>query len=71
MIPFVRKRAALRGPLGDSRGWTALWALLVGARLVRRFTRGKEKVVFTHRLAPGDRLLIAGEEVEPKVVGGR
>jgi hypothetical protein len=71
MIPFVRKRAALRGPLGGSRGWTALWALLVGARLVRRFTRGKEKVVFTHTLAPGDRLLIAGEEIEPKVLGGR
>jgi hypothetical protein len=71
MLSFVRKRAAVRGPLGGSRGWTALWALLVGARLVRRFTRGKEKVVFTHTLAPGDRLLIAGEEIEPNVLGGR
>jgi len=39
MISFVRKRAALRGPLGGSRGWTALWALLIGARLVRKLTQ--------------------------------
>jgi hypothetical protein len=71
MIPFVRKRAALRGPLGGSRGWTAVWALLVGVRLVRRFTRSKEEVVFTHRLAPGERLVITGEDTEPRVVGGR
>ena len=71
MISFVRKRAALRGPLGGSRGWTALWALLIGARLVRKLTQQKEKVVFTHKLAPGERLLIAGEDAEPKVIGGR
>jgi hypothetical protein len=71
MISFVRKRAALRGPLGGSRGWTALWALLLGARLVRKLTHQKEKVVFTHTLAPGERLLIAGEDTEPRVIGGR
>ena len=71
MLKYLRRRATVRGPLGGSRGWTALWALLLGARLVRRFTRGKEEVVFSHRIQPGERLLIAGDDVEPRIVGGR
>lgn len=71
MLTYIRRRAALRGPLGGSREWTALWALLVAARLVRRFTRSSEKVVFSHRLAPGERLVISGDETEPSVLGGR
>lgn len=71
MLTFIRRRATLRGPLGGSREWTALWALLVAVRLVRRFTRRSEEIVFSHRLAPGERLVISGDGTEPRIVGGR
>jgi hypothetical protein len=71
MFRLLRRRATVRGPLGGSRSWTLVWALLFGARLVRRFTRGKEEVVFSHEIQPGETLLIAGEGREPRVVGGR
>ena len=71
MLTFVRRRAAVRGPLGGSRSWTAVWALLVAVRLLRRFARGKEEVVFSHRIQPGETLLIAGDGREPRVLGGR
>jgi hypothetical protein len=60
----------LRGPLGGSRQWTLLWAVLLGVRLLRRVTRSEPEVVFTETLRPGESLLIAGGERAPTVVGG-
>ena len=71
MLTFLRRRATVRGPLGGSRSWTVLWAVLLGARLWRRFVRGREEVVFSHEIKPGETLLIAGDGREPKVLGGR
>ena len=71
MFSSLRRRAMRRGPLGGSRQWTLLWALLLAARLFRRFTKGKEEVVFSHRLQPGERVVISHDDSDPKVIGGR
>jgi hypothetical protein len=71
MFTFLRRRATLRGPLGGSKQWTILWALLLGLRLLKRFTGSKEEVVFTHEIKPGESVLISGDGPEPRIVGGR
>jgi hypothetical protein len=71
MFTRVRRLALVRGPFGGSRQWTLVWTLLLCVRLLRRFTRGKEEVVFSHSLRPGEALLISGDGHEPRVVGGR
>jgi hypothetical protein len=67
----LRRRAMVRGPFGGSREWTAVWALLVGARLVRRLTRHRPEVVFSHEIEPGESLLISGDGGEARIFGGR
>jgi hypothetical protein len=70
MLQLLRRRAMLRGPFGGSKQWTLLWAVLIGLRLVRKMTHREPEVVFSERLAPGESLVIAGREVEPRVIGG-
>ena len=62
MLTFLRRHAQLRGVVGGSRGWTILWALLVGGRLLRRVIRDEEKVIFTRKLQPGEALVIRSEK---------
>jgi hypothetical protein len=61
VLGYLRRRAQLKGVIGGSRGWTILWAVLVGGRLLRRLTRDQEKVVFTRKLRPGEALVIRSE----------
>jgi hypothetical protein len=61
MLSYLRRRAQMRGVVGGSRGWTILWAILMGARLLRRLTTDEEKVVYRHKLRPGESLVIRGE----------
>ncbi len=69
MITFVRRRALRRGPLGGSREWTILWAVLLAFRLLKRLTRPHSEVVFSHTIQPGETLLIAGDGSPPRVIG--
>jgi hypothetical protein len=71
VIAFLRRRATVRGPLGGSRQWTLVWAILLGMRLLRRFTKHQPKVVFSEELQPGESLLISGDDREPRIIGGR
>ena len=70
MLTYLRRRATVKGPFGGSRGWTALWALLVCARLVRRFTKSKPEILLTEEIGPGETLVISGIDREPRVLGG-
>lgn len=70
MIAFVRRRALLRGAFGGSREWTAVWALLLAVRLVRRLTRDTPEVVLSETLRPGEALLLSSVDREPRVLGG-
>jgi hypothetical protein len=65
----LRKKALVRGPLGGSRNWTVLWAVLTGARLLRRLAQDKPDIVFRQVLEPGEAFVIrAGDE--PVTVAG-
>jgi hypothetical protein len=70
LISYLRRRAAIRGPLGGSRGWTRLWIVLLAFRLLKRLTTSKPEVVFTHELKPGESLLLSADGREPRVIGG-
>lgn len=70
MFSYLRKRATLAGPLGGSRQWTIVWAVLVAARLLRRMTRSKPEILLTETIKPGEALLISGVDREPRVLGG-
>jgi hypothetical protein len=48
--------------VGGSRGWTIVWAVLVGGRLLRRLTKDEPKVIFTRELRPGEALVIRSEK---------
>lgn len=70
MLGYLRKRATLKGPLGGSRQWTLVWAILLGVRLFKRLTKPKEEVLLTHEIKPGEALLISGIDREPRIIGG-
>lgn len=71
MTGVVRRRAMARGPLGGSRPWTIVWAVLLGIRLARRLTRRRPKVVFSHQLKSGESVLISDDAGEPRISAGR
>lgn len=61
MLTYLRRRAQLKGVVGGSRGWTIVWAILIGARLLRRLTTDEEKVVYRRKLRPGESLVVRSE----------
>lgn len=69
MIGFLRRRARARGPLGGSREWTIVWAVLVGVRVLRRLTRPKPEIVFRGEVRAGESLLISGDDLAHRVAG--
>lgn len=71
MLAFLRRRALVKGPFGGSREWTAVWAVLLGVRLLRRLTREKPEVLLCETLQPGESMLISGIDAEPQVIAGR
>lgn len=70
MLASLRRRAVLKGPFGGSRGWTAVWAVLLAARLLKRLTTPKPQVLLREEVRPGESLLISGIDREPTVIGG-
>jgi hypothetical protein len=69
VLTYLRRRAQLKGVVGGSRGWTILWAVLVGGRLLRRLTSDEEKVVYRRKLRPGEALVIRSEKPEAEPSG--
>ena len=65
MLRYLRRRAQFKGVVGGSRGWTILWAVLVGGRMLRRATTDAPEVVFTRKLRAGESLVIRSEHPEP------
>ena len=70
MLSYLRSRATVRGPLGGSRQWTFVWAVLLAARVLRRLTKPKPEILLTETIKPGEALLISGIDREPRVLGG-
>ena len=70
MFSYLRKRATLAGPLGGSRQWTMVWALLMAVRVFKRLTKSKPEILLTETVRPGEALLISGIDREPRIIGG-
>jgi hypothetical protein len=70
LIRKLRRRAAVKGPLGGSREWTLLWAVLVALRVLKRLTTHKPEILLSEEVRPGETLLITGIDREPRIVGG-
>lgn len=54
----LTRMGAMRGLLGGSRGWFALWAAAAGFRLVAKVFRKEPEVVYSEDLEPGESLVI-------------
>ncbi len=65
MLSYLRRRAQFKGVIGGSRGWTILWAVLIGGRLLRRATTDAPEVVFTRKLRTGESVVIRSDRPEP------
>jgi hypothetical protein len=70
MFKYLRRRATMAGPLGGSRGWTLVWAVLLGARFLKRLRTPKPEILLTQEIKPGESLLISGVDREPRIIGG-
>ena len=70
MLRTIRRRALRQGLLGGSRTWQVVWAVLLGARLLRRLTRVRPEVVYSEKLEPGETLVITAGDREPRLLGG-
>jgi hypothetical protein len=65
MLNYLRRRAQMKGVIGGSRGWTIVWAILIGGRILRRLTADKPEVLLTETLRPGEALVIRAEGTAP------
>jgi hypothetical protein len=65
VLNYLRRRAQFKGVVGGSRGWTILWAVLMGGRLLRRVSSDKPEVLFTRKLQPGESVVVRSERPEP------
>lgn len=66
MLRLLYRRSQLKGLLGGSSGWTALWAVIFTARMAKKAATREEKVVYTEELQPGETIVIRHEVVAPK-----
>lgn len=67
---FLYRRAQVKGLLGGSRAWTALWVVIIGRRLLKRLTRDTPEILYREELADGQALVISAKEREPRIIGG-
>lgn len=62
MLRYFYRRGQVRGLLGGSKGWTVLWAVLFGARMLKKATTREPKVVYSEVLRPGQSVVIRHED---------
>ncbi|MDP8987112.1 MAG: hypothetical protein M3N11_02005 [Actinomycetota bacterium] len=61
MLRYLYRAGQMKGLLGGSRPWTIVWALLFGARMLKKAVRRESEVVHCSVLEPGDGLVIRHE----------
>lgn len=69
MLRYLYRAGQVKGLLGGSRPWAIVWALLFGARMLKKATGREPEVVHRAELEPGDGLVIRHEapaERQPK-----
>lgn len=65
---LLYRQAQLRGLLGGSRPWMILWSVLVARRLLERLTTDQPEVLDTITLEPGQVIIVADRDREPRVI---
>lgn len=58
MLRYLYRAGQMKGLLGGSRPWTVVWALLFGARMLKKAAGRESEVVHSSVLEPGDGLVI-------------
>lgn len=62
MLRYLYRRGQVRGLFGGSRGWTVIWAMIFGARMLKKATTKEPKVVYSEVLRPGQSVVISHED---------
>ena len=57
-VRSLRRLGFYRGVLGGNRAWTGVFAVLIGARALKKLAVKSEQVAAVERLTPGQRLTI-------------
>jgi hypothetical protein len=58
MLRYVYRAGQMKGLLGGSRPWTIVWALLFGARMLKKAAGREPEVVHRSVLEAGEGLVI-------------
>lgn len=66
MLRYLYRRAQMKGLFGGSRGWTIVWTVLLGARMLKKLGDREAKAVYSEVLGPGETLLISHEATPQK-----
>lgn len=65
MLRYLYRRGQLRGLFGGSRGWTVVWAVIFGARMLKKATTREPEVVYSEVLGPGETVILRNEAPSP------
>jgi hypothetical protein len=57
-VRSLRRLGFYRGVLGGNRAWTGVFAVLIGARALKKLAVKSEQVAAVEKLTPGQRLTI-------------
>jgi hypothetical protein len=60
----------VRGAAAGSKFWTVVSAVAFARRILKRLSGSEPQVLFSHRLRPGETLVIASQDEGVRVEGG-
>jgi hypothetical protein len=59
----------MRGAAAGSRFWTVVSAIALARRILKRLSGSQSEVLYSHRLQPGETLIIANQAEGVRVEG--
>ncbi|MEO7836305.1 MAG: hypothetical protein ABIS21_01535 [Acidimicrobiales bacterium] len=62
MLRFLLRTGFRRGLLGGSRGWTAVGAVALGLRVLKKITGSEPEIVHATTLRPGESLVVRHDD---------
>jgi hypothetical protein len=65
VLRYLYRRGQLRGLFGGSKGWTVVWAVLFGVRMLKKASTREPEVVYSEILGPGETVILRNEELPP------
>jgi hypothetical protein len=65
VLRYLYRRGQLRGLLGGSKGWTVVWVIIFGARMLKKMVNREPEVVYSGVLGPGETVIVRHEDQPP------